>query len=314
MQGEQSRLPAAVAPPAVDSIGSAPQLRIIAPADFDGLAEQMRSIITEPREWLGLGRVTLTPLTLVLVHGSAGFARWSRGRVPGWGAGLSVPSQRLVVIRVNAGNPIQTLRHELAHIAFATRIRVRVPVWFNEGYAVLAAGEHGRLDALQLNLAVALGRIPSLEQLNLALRGSVADAGPAYALAGSAVADIARRHPTGTLRPMLERLEAGEMFAEALKRSTGYNPLDFSEAWRQDIRKQYNLFIWLITGGAWAVLALLLAALAISRRRRDAARRAALDIGWPLPPVDQIEFQLDDDSMTAPPSQADRLDQSGPDG
>ncbi|HPF61730.1 MAG: hypothetical protein KC544_09455 [Gemmatimonadetes bacterium] len=268
----------------------------------------MHEIILRPTEWLGLGEVTLTPLTLVLVPDAAGFAAWSRGRVPMWGAGMSVPSRRLVVIRADGGNPLQTLRHELAHMALHSRVPTRVPLWFSEGYAALASGEHGRLDALQLNLAVALGRIPSLRELDGALRGSAADAGPAYALAAAAVADIARRHPSGRLDPMLERLRAGDGFDEALLRSTGLDPLGFDEAWRRTMRRRYNLGIWLLTGGSWAVLALVLAALAAERRRRDAPRRAALDVGWTLPPPDDTGMTPDDDSMTTAPAAGDRLD------
>jgi hypothetical protein len=286
---------------------------IIAPPGLDGLAGSMRDVIVQPSEWLGLGRVTLTPLVLVLVPDAAGFAAWSRGQLPMWGAGMSVPSRRLVVIRADGGNPLQTLRHELAHMALFTRVPTRVPLWFSEGYAALAAGEHGRLDALQLNLAVALGRIPSLRELDGALRGSVADAGPAYALAAAAVADIGRRHPTGSLEPMLRLLSEGEGFDDALRRSTGLDPLGFDESWRRTMRRRYNLGIWLLTGGSWAILALVLAVLAAQRRRRDAPRRAALDIGWPVPPPDDGGISADDDSMTTSSPAPDRLDRPAPD-
>lgn len=268
----------------------------------------MHEIILRPTEWLGLGQVDVTPITLVLVPDATGFAAWSRGRIPMWGAGMSVPSRRLVVIRADGGNPLQTLRHELAHIALHTRVPTRVPLWFSEGYAALAAGEHGRLDALQLNLAVALGRIPTLRELDGALRGSVADAGPAYALAAAAVADLARRHPSGTLAPMLRLLAQGDGFDDALLRSTGLDPLGFDEDWRRTMRGRYNLGIWLLTGGSWAVLALVLAALSAQRRRRDAPRRAALDVGWPLPPPDDTAMTPDDDSMTTTARTPDCLD------
>jgi hypothetical protein len=283
----------------VDS-DAGPALTVLAPEELSGLAGQVQRVIERPAVWLGLGRVELAPLTVVLVPDVAGFARWSRGRVPSWGAGLTIPARRVVVIRANAGRPLQTLRHELAHMALHTRVRGRVPLWFSEGYAALASGEHGRLDALQLNLAVALGRIPPLDQLDVALRGSATDAGPAYALAAAAVADIARRHPSGSLDPFLARLAAGTDFDSALVASTGLTRPDFAAAWRQDLRRRYNLLVWLAAGGAWVIVLGVLATLSAARRRRDAPRRAALDEGWPVPSPDEVtgSEEVDDDSMT----------------
>ncbi|HET9065197.1 MAG TPA: hypothetical protein VFN22_05210 [Gemmatimonadales bacterium] len=284
---------------------------IMAPEELSGLASRMQRVIAHPTPWLGLGRVDLTPLTVVLVPDVAGFSQWSGGRVPRWGAGLTLPARRLIVIRANAGDPLQTLRHELAHLAFHSTIHVRVPLWFSEGYATLAAGEQGRLNLLQLNLAVALGRVPSLEALNGALRGSVADAGPAYALAGAAVADIAARHPSGSLEPILARLRSGEGFDQALLASTGFGMLDFDAAWRQAMRHRYNLGVWLMAGGAWVLVLSVVLVLAAQRRRRDAPRRAALDIGWRLPEVPDGAVPEDDDCMTTPSSSPHCLDRSG---
>jgi hypothetical protein len=256
------------------------EVSVVAPDALLPLAEALADEARRPRPWLGLDTVDVTPLTIVLVEDADDFAQWAQGRVPRWGAGLAVPGRRLVVIRRNAADPFKTLRHELAHIALHSRIRGRVPLWFSEGYAALAAGEHGRLDALQLNLAVALNRIPTLHGVDAALRGSTADAGVAYALAADAVAEVARRHPTRSLAPLLSRLRAGEGFDAALLASTGLDFDGFDERWHRAVRGRYNLGIWALTGGAWLLLAGLLAFLAALRRRRDAPRRAALDEGW----------------------------------
>ena len=273
---------------------------MIADREEQPLAHALADEARAAHDWLGLGRLDLSPMTLVVVPDAEGFAQWARGRLPRWGAGLTVPSRRLIVIRVDAGNPFATLRHELAHLALHTAVRGRVPLWFSEGYAVLASGEHGRLNALQLNLAVALGRVPGLGELDAALRGSTGDAGAAYALAASAVADLAARHPDGTLDQLLERLAGGMPFAEAVARSTGLDLPRFAEAWHREVRHRYNLGLWFFAGGAWAVLALLLGVAAAHRRRRDAPRRAALDVGWPPPPSEDPAEALDDGSMTGP--------------
>ena len=52
---------------------------------------------------------------------------------------------------------------------------------------------------LELNLAVVRGAVPDLRALDGALRGSATTADAAYALAVSAVIELARRNPSGSL-------------------------------------------------------------------------------------------------------------------
>lgn len=240
----------------------------------------------QPHDWIGFGRLDLGRLYLVLANDRAEFQRVSRGRLPGWGAGATFAGGRMVIIRLDGGDPYQTLRHELAHVVLHQRVSVRVPLWFDEGYAVVAAQEYGRFAALRLNLAVATGKVPELRALDGALRGSADDAEAAYALAGSAVAELARRCPNGDIRALLARLEQGVSFDAAVAAATGYTVDRFEEVWLRSVRQHYNWFVWLATGGTWLIITLVLAWAAASRRRREAPRRAALDEGWPQPPED----------------------------
>lgn len=273
-----------------------------------GLATALAEAAEPSREWVGLGRVDLTPMTLVVARDADAFARWSGGRLPRWGAGMTLPARRLVVIRADGGDPFGTLRHELAHLALHTAIPGRVPLWFDEGYAVVAAQEYGRLAALQLNLAVAMGRVPTLRQLDADLRGASGDAVAAYALAGSAVAELQRRHPANSLDPLLGKLRDGVSFDVAVLAATGLDLERFDEVWHRSVRRRYNLGVWTATGGAWVVLALLLGVAAGYRRHVDAPRRAALDDGWTLPPEDDEMMTPDDGSMTTVTEPRDTLD------
>jgi hypothetical protein len=275
-----------------------------------GLATALAEAAEPSREWLGLGRLDLTPMTLVVAADADAFARWSGGRLPRWGAGMTLAARRLVVIRADGGDPFGTLRHELAHLALHSAIPGRVPLWFAEGYAVVAAREYGRLAALQLNLTVALGRVPSLRQLDADLRGGSGDAAAAYALAGSAVVELQRRHPTNSLAPLLGKLRDGMPFEEAVLASTGLDLERFGDSWHRSVRRRYNLGVWAATGGAWVVLALLLGVAAGWRKHADAPRRAALDEGWTLPPDDDEMMTPDDGSMTTVTEPPETLDPS----
>jgi hypothetical protein len=159
-------------------------------------------------------------------------------------------------------------------------VAVRVPLWFDEGYAAWAAGEWDRLGGLELNLAVVRGAIPTLTALDGALRGSASSADAAYALAVSAVTELARRNPTGTLTPLLDRIAAGQDFDAAVLATTGLALSRFEQEWQRRVRRRYTVGSWLVAGGGWLVVAVVLAWLVGRRRRADRPRRAALDEGW----------------------------------
>ena len=262
------------------------EITVFADRTHVALGTALAEAASPPHDWAGFGRLDLGRLLLILASDRADFARWSRGRTPGWSAGATLSGSRVVIIRLDAGDPYQTLRHELAHVALHQRVQVRVPLWFDEGYAVYAAQEYGRFAALRLNLAVATGKVPELRVLDGALRGNAGDAETAYALAGSAVAELAHRCRNGDLRGLLELLEQGVEFEPALLKATGYTSDRFEAVWLRSVRQHYNWFVWLATGGMWLIVTLVLVWAAASRKRRDAPRRAALDEGWPLPPED----------------------------
>jgi len=206
---------------------------------------------------------------------------------------VAEPGERTILLRADQDDLPRTLRHELAHLALHEAVTVRVPLWFDEGYAAWAAGEWERFGGLELNLAVVRGAIPSLTALDGALRGSASTADAAYALAASAVTELARRNPSGTLTPLLGRLERGEGFDQAVLATTGLTMDRFEEDWRRTVRRRYTWGQWLIAGGGWAVAAVLVLWLVRRRRRADRDRRAALDIGWVVEPETEDGPELD---------------------
>ena len=246
-----------------------------------------------PTEWPGLGRRTPGPLQLIVVPDSRQLDSLSTGRAPAWGAGIALPGARTILLRADRGDLYGTLRHELAHLALHQAVKVRVPLWFDEGYASWAAGEWDRLGVLDLNLAVVRGAVPDLRSLDGALRGSATTAAAAYALAVSAVTELARRNPSASLTPLLQRLEAGEDFDAAVLATTGLTRSQFDTEWRRTIRRRYSLATWLLAGGGWGLLAFSMWALVRIRRRADLPRRAALDVGWEIPPETPDRPELD---------------------
>lgn len=273
-----------------------------------GLAE----VADRPGEWPGLGSRDLGAIRLVVTADSQAFRDYTRGQLPGWGAGAAFPGGRTIVLRADAGDLVGTLRHELAHLAVHQAVRGRVPLWFDEGYATMASGQWDLFDRLAINLAVARGATPGLRELDAELRASQMSADAAYALAATAVMELARRNPTRTLGPLFERLGGGVRFEDAVLATTGLSLDRFDEAWRKSVRARFGLVTWTVGTGIWLAMAVLVALAYGARRRRDVPRRAALDVGWVLPPDDLLVE--DTTGAPVPAEEATTLDRDGPPG
>jgi Peptidase MA superfamily len=258
-----------------------------------GLAMDLARRAAEPATWPGLEGHDPGPLRLILVPDARRMDSLSSGRAPAWGAAIALPDARTILLRADVEDLYQTLRHELAHLALHQAVAVRVPLWFDEGYASWAAGEWDRFGTLELNLAVVRGVLPDLRTLDGALRGSASTADVSYALAASAVAELARRNPTQSLNPLMQRLQAGTDFEAAVLATTGLTMPQFEAEWRRTLRRRYSLGTWLLAGGGWGFISLGIWVLLLRRKRADLVRRAALDDGWEIPPEALAPSELD---------------------
>ena len=253
------------------------------------LAAALADAADRQRPFPGIPPEPELPLRIFLAPTRALYDSLTRGRLPSWSEGAAFPGLGSVVLwsRGSPADLVVALRHELAHVALRRRVRHALPLWFEEGYASVAAGEWGRTQAFQLDWHLLGGAALELDSVDQALRGRAGEAAGAYALATTAVLLLERwgGGPPDGLRPLIDSLARAPTFDAAL-RGADHVTLDrFEELWAQEVRHRYG---WLAVLGAttlfWGVMGSLLAFVVWRRRRRDAPRRAALDEGWNLPP------------------------------
>jgi hypothetical protein len=205
-------------------------------------------------------------------------------RAPSWVSGYALPPLATIVLfpaRVPSypNRNLETLvRHEVAHVLLgrATGFR-RVPRWFDEGVASVAAREWGVEDAARVVLAT-IGRGPrSLAEVDAAF--SAAEGGSAargYAFAAALVRDLLRRDGETAIARVLAGISAGKDFETAFRAVDGESPAAFARAY---FRREalWNTWVPFLTSATALWMAItLLALLAIKRRRtRDAELRAA---------------------------------------
>jgi len=217
-------------------------------------------------------------VTIAIAPDRRRFRDWVGAASPEWGSAVAFPVARRIVLQgqragSDAGDPLDVLRHELAHLALHEYLGDLPPRWFDEGYASFAAGEWGREEVLMTNLALAFGGMPTLDELEESFGGGANAAQSAYALAYRAVAELALQNPRVGLAPFLSHWRASGSFERALRRVYGMTSADYERRWRQRTRRQYGALALISNLSLAGILLLfLLLPLYLARRRRDRRR------------------------------------------
>ena len=244
------------------------------------LAASMAETADHARDFPGIGAMPDRPIRLILAPTREAYDSLTRGRLPPWSQGAAFAELGTIVLLTDrpSDRPTVALRHELAHLALRWHVGRHVPLWFEEGYAAVAAQEWDRLDALRLNWQLARGVRMDLDDVDRALRGARGDAETGYALAATAVLLLQRWGGDRGLSPLLANLPQAESFDAALRATYHVTEGDFELRWQRDVGSRYGWLSWLAAMGFfWLSIGALLAALLLLRRRRDQRKRAALE-------------------------------------
>lgn len=229
-------------------------------------------------------------VTVVLAPDEGTFRRAAGGRPPDWSAAVAIPSLNRIVLppfgsdRSMGNDHLRTLRHEWAHLGLRQSLPgLRVPRWFDEGYAQWAAG-WDRLEVWRLRLRVAFGRTPPLDSLTFRFPGDRASARDAYLLSATTVEYLVDASGEDALALFLERWRERGRFETALREVYGVSTPQLEEDWRGWLKSRYG-WVSVLTNStvAWALLALIVLVLFRIRRVRDRERLARLRATEPPP-------------------------------
>lgn len=228
-------------------------------------------------------------VTAVLTHSAAAFDEVTGGGVPEWRAGVALPELDVLVIPLGEGRSIadpesrRVLRHEWAHLGLHQSLAgLRIPRWFDEGYAQWASGGWDASQAWRLRVLIAMGRAPPLDSLSLVWPRDRASADAAYLLAASAVAYLLGDSGSRGLELFLDRWRREQSFDGALRATFGVTTGQFEEDWRRHVKDRYGwLFVLSHSAVFWMVMALVLLLMARVRHRRNREQMARLRAGEP---------------------------------
>lgn len=210
------------------------------------------------------------------------FRDWAGPGAPEWGAAVAIPDEQRIVMQggsagSDAGNPLQVLRHELAHLALHEWLGDLPPRWFDEGYASYSAGEWGRDEVLTTSIALVVHGLPPLDSLDAGFVGGAAQAGAAYALAYRAVAEMAALDPDRGLTLFFRYWRETGSMDRALRAAYGLTEAAFAQRWRDHTMRRYGALALLANVTVvMGLLGLIIVPLYIVRLRRTRRRLAAM--------------------------------------
>ncbi len=215
----------------------------------------------------------------------AGVAPAGRGAPP-WAIGVAYPDLGVISVAIRRGpaitDPVQTLRHELAHIALGTAIGKRAPHWLHEGFAYQHSMEWSWDRTETLAGMAWFGGIVPLDQLDRTFPAEEAPAHRAYAQSYDFVGFLSRRGrwddtaddgDRWPFKRFLSMIGTGSDLDTAANKAYG-KPLDeLFDEWRTDLSKRYLLAPVGLMGLALWVLCAFLLAIAYFRKKRQNRRR-----------------------------------------
>jgi hypothetical protein len=210
------------------------------------------------------------------------FRKWIGPYAPEWGAAVAFPDSHRIVMQgrtagSEAGDPIEVLRHELAHLALHEALGDLPSRWFDEGYASYAANEVARDAILGANLALLFRGMPALDSLDAGFHGGSLRAEGSYALAYRAVAELAALDDKRGLTLFFKYWKETGRFDLALRRAYGITQPRFEEIWQSRTRRRYGgLALFADLSITAALITFFVLPFYVMRRRRDRLRMQAL--------------------------------------
>ncbi len=257
------------------------RLVVEAPEELATAARRVESLASsdfrETLSLLGLGEVRGTTRVVLVPEGTP-----LATRAPSWAAGYALPPLETIVLfpaRVPT-YPDRSLEalvnHEVAHLLIARAAGgARLPRWFDEGLATVAAREWGIEDRARFTMAVIGSGPQSTHELDEGFLGDAGAVARSYALSAAFVRSLLREHGRDVAARILARVSSGEPF-EAAFRSTVRASLQTSEATFFRRSTVWNTWVPFLTSATalWMGITLLALAAIRARRRRDAEIRA----------------------------------------
>ena len=269
--------PAAMAgeAPSLEIHGASPELRAY-------ISKSVKNTYPQLRAWTG----RIPERIIIYVHSSqASFSRqMALLGAPAWADGLALPRSGQIHIKspgllAGVAEFDHVLAHELMHLHLAPAMGGRpLPLWLEEGLAVLLSGESGWRRGSAMARGVLMGQLPSLAELADHFPPDHADAAEAYAVSYFFVSWFLENFGDEAMRGVISGLGKGLEPTAAFRRASGLSLVKLENQFNEAMEDRFSWFGLLADSGVfWSVIAVLAALALVVAYRRQKSRRRTMD-------------------------------------
>lgn len=160
---------------------------------------------------------------------------------PDWIGGVAFPEHNVVLVvadEAHAEYGRRTVSHELGHLVverLSFNCLTDLPVWLNEGLAMVAEGEEDPHARETLETAVAENRLLTLRQIESAFSAHAERASLSYVESYSVVRFLIDAYGTEKINALLSAFQEGVSTDEALQTTYGFDTDQLEAAWRTSL-------------------------------------------------------------------------------
>jgi len=203
-------------------------------------------------------------ITVFLCPTQAAFDRITGGVIPHWGEAAADHLQWRIFLKApgassNSELDWQTLQHELAHLMLAELAEPNhLPRWFNEGAAILLAGETRHVDPLAISRAMTTNSLVTFDEIEALLSFPNEQAALAYSESYHAVKFLVRRYGAGAIKKYAEAFSTHADPRAAFRAAFGEDSWDFEIAYFDHLRQSFRWYLLVDDSLIWGGLILVL--------------------------------------------------------
>jgi|GEM_PF-778236 len=182
-------------------------------------------------------------LEIYLAGKPAEFGELTDWKLPVWSQGVALTDKKMVVLKSPrySGSKINLSKaavHEFIHIFLASEVG-RIPLWMNEGLAVMLSGE-GYFDDAALSSASMTGKFIPFREMEQVLRFSPAEAQLAYQQALAVTRYWVTQFGWSSVQKFLWSVKAGDDWDHAFLQATGLWLDEFENEWLKKAGGRYK--------------------------------------------------------------------------